>query len=339
MTNGQPRLTKEELLEHVEEGFRSGGWNLLYLSKKREHPARYRVYRNGQAFIARVYIWNISHGGGPRSAAEYRIQITGLAGNMFEPEIGGKTVILGWWPNDEVFAGFDYRRHSGPLGGSPSMQIGLPALQAAVANRFATHLKGNGELAIAFRPDFIGTYAENLEALHDTGTLPAEVELLSRIAAAPAGVAANEIEEGIAEPRRRAIAQTSRALRALDFSERVLTAYRYQCAVCGIQLRLLDGAHILPVAEPDSTDETSNGIALCALHHRAYDRSLITFGLDHRVHLNEAQVTELRGLALVGKLRDFKSRLREIIYLPAEKTHRPKPAFVERANTLRGWRL
>jgi putative restriction endonuclease len=85
-----------------------------------------------------------------------------------------------------------------------------------------------------------------------------------------------------------------RALRALDFRERVLDAYRNRCAMCGIQLRLLEGAHILPVAEPASTDETANGVALCALHHRAYDRSLVTFDPEYHVHVNEERVEELR---------------------------------------------
>lgn|SRR5262249_46189347 len=334
-----PRLSKPQLLERVEEGFRLGGWNVLYLSTPHDHPGRYRVYQDEQGATVRVYIWNITHGGGPRSAAEFRIQITGLPHDHFDPEIGGKTLILGWWPNDEVFAGFDYRRHSGPLGGSPSMQIGLSALQTAVANRFAPHLKTNGELAIAFRPDFISTYVQNLEALHDTGQVPAEVSLLERIAEDPADVPETEISDEIAAPRRWAVTQTRRALRALDFGERVLTAYRNRCAMCGIQLRLLEGAHILPVAEPGSTDETSNGVALCALHHRAYDRSLVTFDPVYRVHLNGARLEELRAAGLHGGWRNFTVSLREVIHVPVEKTHRPRREFVERANSLRRWNL
>jgi putative restriction endonuclease len=333
------RLTKPELLERVEEGFRSGGWDLLYLSEQGAHPARYRIRRDDSVLTVRVYIWNISHGGGPRSAAEFRIQITGLATNQFVPEIGGKTLILGWWDDDEVFAGFDYRRHSGPLGGSPSLQIGLPALQAAVANGFAVHPKNNGELAIAFRPDFIGTYAENLESLHDTGEVQGEIDLLTRIAAGPEIVADAEIETGVAAPRQRAVIQTMRALRALDFRQRILDAYNNRCAVCEMQLRLLDAAHILPVAEPDSTDETANGVALCALHHRAYDRALITFDSEYRVHLNDENVTGLKAAGLDGKLSAFSDALPEVISVPEEVTHRPRAVFVEKANALRGWRL
>lgn len=332
-------LSKPKLLEKVEEGFREGGWNLLYLTPAGQHPARYRVYRDDAAFTAKVYIWNITHGGGPRSAAEYRIQITGLNPPQFIPEPDGKTLILGLWQNEEVFAGFDYRRHSGLLGGSPSLQIGLPALRAATTNRFAPHVKTNGEVAIAFRPDFIGTYAANLEALHDTGSIPEEAAILERIAAGPDAVSTATIDRSVAAPRRYAVTETRRALRALDFCERVLGAYRHRCAMCGIQLRLLDGAHILPVSEPDSTDETSNGVALCTLHHRAYDRSLVTFDADYVVHLNNERIEELRRDNLHGRFRNFRADLRAVIHVPAERANRPNRDFVQRANELRGWRF
>lgn len=332
------RLSKGQLLQEVEEAFRSGGWNVLYLPSDMVHPARYRVYREDVSFTVRVYIWNITHGGGAaRAAGEYRIQITGLTENHFEQEIGGKTLILGWWDNEEIFAGFDYRLHSGLLGGSPSFQIGLPALQSAIVNRFAAHAKGNGEIAIAFKPDFLGTYVEYLEGLHDTGAAPQEVAVLNQIAATPAQPHAQEIQQQIAEPRRWAVTQTRRALRALDFGDRVLSAYRHRCAMCGIQLELLDGAHILPVAEPDSTDETANGIALCSLHHRAYDRSLVTFDPDYRIHLNEDRIQELRDAHLHGGLPAFRQALRAVISLPADAGNRPRAEFVERSNELRGW--
>ncbi len=333
------RRTKAQLLERVEDGFRSSGWNLLYISNPGEHPARYRVYREAGGFTACVYIWSISHGGGAeRAVDEYRIQVTGVPQNIFQPVSGDKTLILGWWASDEIFAGFDYRRHSSLFGSSPSFQVGHAALQAAVTNRVAAHRKDTGELVIAFQPDFIGAYAQNLEALHDTGAVPAEAALLDRIAAAPQGVSEDEITAGVAQPRRYAVTETRRALRALDFSARVLSAYEQRCAICGVQLKLLEGAHILPVQMPESTDETSNGISLCALHHRAYDRGLITFGPDYAIQVSKKKMEELQAAGLAGGFQRFRDNLREIISVPAKQASRPNPAFVEKANALRGWR-
>lgn len=333
------RLSKSDLLLAVERGFEAGGWSVLYLSKPHEHPGRYRITRGEDRFTVRAYIWNITHGGGQRSAAEYRIQITGLNPNQIIEEIGGKTLILGYWDNEQVFAGFDFSHHRGALGGSPSLQIGEAALSAANQHRFAAHQKGSGELAIAFRPDFAGDYVQNLRELHATGEVPAEVALLERIAANPESVPDDDIKNTIAGPRQYAVTQARRALRALDFTDRVLTAYGHQCAVCGVQLRLLDGAHILPVSEPSSTDETSNGIALCALHHRAYDRGLVTFDPKYHVHVSEVRVRELKTDGHHGKLSEFRSALRSVIHLPSTRSDRPDAEDVAKANLLRGWAI
>ena len=271
------RLRKPNLLATVEAALQESGWNFLHLNPKSEHPARYRVFRDATSHTVRVYIWNLSHGGGvARPAHEYRVQITGIAGPsgvaQFSPEIGGKTLILGWWDAVGVFAAFDYTFHAGTLGSSPSIQIGETALQAAHASRFTPHNRHNGELAIAFRPDFLGTYIDNLESLHACGVSPSEIQTLVDIGVDPAKVADAAIQHQVAQERQFAVVTTKRALRDLDFRDRVLTAYGHHCAMCGVQLRLLDAAHIIPVAHPGSTDETCNGVTLCALHHRAYDK-------------------------------------------------------------------
>lgn len=331
------RLLKSQLLARFEGAVRASGWNVLFFSKAGEHPARYRIYNDEDSFTVRVYIWNISHGGASRPADEYRIQVTGLSTDRFEPEAGGRTLILGYWSDESIFAGFDYSYHKGPLGGSPSFQIGLQALQGAVANHLATHEKNSGELAMAFTPDFMVTYIRNLGPLHETGKAAKEIALLKKIAEAPNKVGDKEINEGFPATRKWALASTRRALRALDFSDRVLTAYSNCCAMCGIQLRLLDGAHILPVAEPESTDETSNGIALCALHHRAYDRGIVTFDVKNAIHVSDPRINELKGDGLHGGLDEFKKGLLKEIHLPAKRGEQPKADFVKKANTLRGW--
>ena len=109
--------------------------------------------------------------------------------------------------------------------------------------------------------------------------------------------------------------------------------------MCGIQLRLLDGAHILPAAHPDSTDGTDNGVALCALHHRAFDRAFITFDQEFRIHVNENMTNELQAANLGDGLEAFKDALRPELALPPDKRDRPARRFIEKANELRGWPL
>ena len=327
------RLLKAQLLHVVENAIRESGWNFLYLHSLGVHPARYQIYRNGSSYQIRVYIWNLTPGGRNRPRDEWRIQVTSLA--RFEAEPDGKTLILGWWDDVGVFAGFDYTRHAGQLGASPSIQLREAALHDAVVDGFAPHNKGNRELAIAFRPDFIGTYIENLESLHECGEADQEVSILTRIAKSPVRDA--EITETVARKRRHAIVSTKRALRDINFCDRVLTAYGHRCAMCGLQLRLLDAAHILPVGCPDSTDGTNNGLALCTLHHRAYDRAFVAFGSDYRIHVNEGMAKELKATDHGDGLERFKQFLRPILILPPDKRDRPAEPFVQDANKLRGW--
>jgi len=330
-----PRIPKSQLLHVVESAIRESGWGLLYLSPRGTHPARYLIYQGNRSHNIRVYIWNLTHGGRNRPEDEWRIQVTGV--DRFEPEIGGKTLILGWQDDVGVFAGFDYTRHAGEFGASPSIQLREAALHQAVVHGFAPHNKGNGELAIAFQPDFLGAYAENLEFLHECGEGAGEVEVLRQIGEDPNEVTDTKIEREVAGPRRYAVISTKRALRENDFRKRVLTAYGHCCAMCGIQLRLLDAAHILPVDQPESTDRTNNGLALCALHHRAYDRAFVTFGADYHLHLNEIMTEELRATDHGGGLETFMKALRPVLLLPPSKRDRPDRAFVDAANALRGW--
>lgn len=331
------RLSKKVLLARFEEAIRLSGWNLLYLTQG-SHPARYQVFREGRGGTVRVYIWNISHGGGGRKAEEYRIQITGID-QAFEPEPNGRTLILGYWDDVGVFAGWDYRHHTGELGGSPSMQVSERALRGALLSGFAPYVNQNGETAIAFRPDFAGTYVEFQVPLHDSGAVPAEADLLGKLSEDPDSVSDKEIDTDVSEKRKYALIATKRALRAIDFARRVLGAYEHQCAMCGIQLRLVDGAHILPVTHPNSTDQTRNGVALCALHHRAYDHSFVTFDLAYKVHINEPMVKKHRDEDRAGGLTNFTANLRPMIVVPADKKDRPGKGFVSEANKLRGWEL
>lgn len=109
--------------------------------------------------------------------------------------------------------------------------------------------------------------------------------------------------------------------------------------MCGIQLKLLDGAHILPAKHPDSTDQTHNGIALCPLHHRSYDNALVTFDADFKTYLNGEMIDKLEAANLVGGLERFEGELRTMILLPPDRRDRPSKHFVELANRDRGWTL
>ena len=333
------QLPKTYLLRQFERGLETSGWSILHLSSTSAHPARYRIARGGQSATLTVYIWNITHGGGPRSRSEYRIQITGLVPRQVLPDQDGLTLILGYWEQQQVFAGFDYNFHKAPLGGSPSLQVGRDALTGAKTAGFAVHRKSTGELVIGFRPDFAGTYVEHLQSLHEAGTEQVEAELLAQLSQDPDTVTKADIETTVKQPRQYAIIETRRALRDNDFRKRVLDAYSHQCALCDMQLELLDGAHIVPATEPNSTDETSNGLALCTLHHRAYDRALVTFEPTYSVVVHDLRLKELKHANKGQGEHHFRNELRDTVRLPPDPRDWPDPGYVREANELRGWAL
>jgi hypothetical protein len=90
-------------------------------------------------------------------------------------------------------------------------------------------------------------------------------------------------------------ARTRRATTALvrdaRFGKQVVAAYSGLCAMCEIDLDLVQGAHIYPASAPASPDRTWNGLSLCANHHVAFDRHMVwvdpedrTIKLHPRVH-------------------------------------------------------
>lgn len=329
------RRKKLELLRLIACAISDCGWNILYLSLPKEHPFRLQIYNNQESHRCRIYIWNLTHGGGKaRPRSEYRIQITGLASRSFEPELDGKTLILGWWDDVEVFAGFDYEKHSGVFGASPSIQIREQYLRDAHLNGFSACNKGNGEIAVAFKPNFFVEYVKNLESLHSFGESDRDLDCLEQIAKNPEATNDEEVKSD-SWTRKTVMVSIRKRLRDSSFQERILTAYRYRCAMCGIQLNLVQAAHIIPVSSEEGTDETCNGIALCALHHYAYDRGLVYINEDYFVEVNQSRIEQLQAISRVDGLDEFVNALRTLILLPPSVSDRPKTDYLELANRLR----
>lgn len=95
------------------------------------------------------------------------------------------------------------------------------------------------------------------------------------------------------------------------FRQEVLGAYAHRCAMCGIQLDLVDAAHIVPHAHPQGHDVISNGLALCTLHHRSFDTGLLYVRDDYSIHLNLTRVRHLKKVGRVDGLRRYRRELRD----------------------------
>jgi putative restriction endonuclease len=88
------------------------------------------------------------------------------------------------------------------------------------------------------------------------------------------------------------VSRISSRKRDPNFRNAVLTAYRYRCAVCGLDLRIgnitiaLEAAHI-QWHQANGPDLVENGIALCSIHHKLFDLGAFTLDPALQVLVSE----------------------------------------------------
>jgi putative restriction endonuclease len=88
------------------------------------------------------------------------------------------------------------------------------------------------------------------------------------------------------ERRRYATVLAKRRIHQDSFRLRVIFAYRQRCSVCRLREEvLLDAAHILPDSK-GGLPVVSNGLSLCSIHHRAFDRNLVGVTPELRIEVH-----------------------------------------------------
>jgi len=111
------------------------------------------------------------------------------------------------------------------------------------------------------------------------------------------------------------------------FREKVLRAYREQCALCRLRHpELLDAAHIIPDSEERGEPEVSNGISLCKLHHAAFDAMFLAVTPEYRIEVQPRILEESDGPMLRHGLQELH---RQRILLPRGRGMKPDPARLE----------
>ncbi len=73
------------------------------------------------------------------------------------------------------------------------------------------------------------------------------------------------------------------------FREMILAGYRNRCAICSLpEVNLLVASHIIPWSEnADLRMNPRNGICMCVLHDKAFDKGLITINGDYKLLLSK----------------------------------------------------
>lgn len=326
-----PAVSPDQIVSAIQRAFEASGASSVLVSQKRAHPRCFIVKSDRITLTVWIYIWTLTHGGGARSRDEYRIQMTSV-GPPLHRNPDGPTLLLGYEPNLECFAGFDLEMHRVFSTKSPSIQVDINGLRASINSGFAFVLKGNNEITVCFRPDNILAYCLAYKVLHEYG---ADADV-SKILVNVGGVERFSETDlaAVPEERRRVVTQVARLARDADFRRKVIVAYDRKCCVSGLQLNLIDAAHILPVGAEGSTDEVANGLCLSPTYHRAFDRGLIYLNEDRCMLINRKRRSELIKLALAGGLEEFERCLGREILLPPDSQQWPGRSFISAANRL-----
>lgn len=162
------------------------------------------------------------------------------------------------------------------------------------------------------------------------GKLQVKVDLNYSVIQEPEYFESQNIGTGHLEtmiPRRYTSVQVRQRMHQSAFRERVITAYRKRCTICGIKHEeLLDAAHIIPDNELKGDPIVQNGLSLCKIHHASFDRRIIGISPDYEVKVREDVLEEVDGDMLKYGLQKTEGRR---IILPPNRHHYPDKARLE----------
>jgi len=181
-------------------------------------------------------------------------------------------------------------------------------------------------------------YAEQVPLIYFMGVAPGQL-----VVAAPVFVTADDpatraviLEVGlpvadttpaglVSPPDARAYAMRDVRIRLHQqrFRLNALRAYRQRCAICALkQPELVQAAHIIEDRDATGIAAVVNGLALCSIHHLAYDRNLLGIDPGGVVHIARRLLDETDGPMLRAGLQGFHG---QPISVPRRAEQRPDP--------------
>ncbi|MFB6199769.1 MAG: HNH endonuclease [Candidatus Nanohaloarchaea archaeon] len=134
-----------------------------------------------------------------------------------------------------------------------------------------------------------------------------------------------QVTEDLPDNRDEEYRVSKRKKRDSVFASRVKKLYGYQCAFCGAERYSPDGnpeveaAHIKPVSE-GGPDHPRNGLALCRLHHWAYDNGWLEINSDLEI--------EVKGPKERPEYEEFKNLHNEEINSPGNEELKPASKYI-----------
>jgi putative restriction endonuclease len=115
---------------------------------------------------------------------------------------------------------------------------------------------------------------------------------------------------------------TRQRLHQPAFRAGIMRAYSTRCAVCSFRHgNMLDAAHITADAHADGDPVTSNGLALCKIHHAAYDANILGIRPDLTIEIRADVLEEIDGPMLQYGIQAHHGR--SLMVVPQSRRDRP----------------
>lgn len=111
------------------------------------------------------------------------------------------------------------------------------------------------------------------------------------------------------------------------FRRQVIHAYERRCAVCRLPFEeLLDAAHIKPDSD-GGIAHVRNGLALCKIHHGAFDTNIMGISPDYVVAIRESVLQTFDGPTLQHSLKEMNGQ--KLAQLPTDAHQKPDRELLE----------
>lgn len=292
----------------------------------------YRFSINKQTFY--VLIKNVHESGDGRgNQDECRIQVA--KSKNFNEALNSKNnvIVLGYFADEKIFTAWNpfLMRDRFNQKTTVSLYSRFSIQKLAAKENIASYIDNNNQSIISFSPEYLGLYLENLNSIHLINE--SELKLLVK----QSDILNNEDLDGdITTSKGKLTITHTRHKRDPNFRKKVYHAYNSKCAMCGIGLELIEAAHIVPHSHEKGTDNIDNGISLCTLHHKAYDRSLIYFDEKLNILINENKMEYLEKVGIDSGFRKFAKMAFDKLQVPNNHTLRPNISNIKIANQIRG---
>jgi len=283
-----------------------------------------------------IFIHNVHDSGSGRpNEDECRIQVNRSDNFIAAQRSGLPVLFLGYYTGNNTFTAWDPLIQTRRINqrGVISLYSRWSVLRKSADVGLSVYLDDDKQVVISFKPEYLGLYLENFKSIHKSD----ESNLLSLIKKSDAtNTTEEEVGTEVSLGREMFTVTHKQFRRSSGFRILINEAYSARCTMCGIQLELVEAAHIVPHSHERGTDDITNGLCLCHIHHKAFDKGLIYIDNNYNIHINDSKIDYLTKIHRDGGLQKFSKLQFEKISLPQSHVSYPSKEYIKLGNKIRG---